>query len=579
MKLAKESRSQRLAHQRKVASSANNESKQKDFLHSAIAWAGGMETGMETRLETAIENCIAEFCARKSGWGLDNEDNERPHEITDQVVKSRRLKFSAYIGLAVEILVAAATIWASVAFYIFSTVLSFGAAVAIATVATLGVAWLVHGGLIPFFDTPQNPLGGYRRLSWFVIFPTLVALIVAVAAYGAVRNLDASTLLWAQSGISFAIYLAIFGFWGLGTGLLMAADIHDWSISASDEFQALESELQEVRNARREWLEKLNRKSSGNPPLPINNNPPHTPQIAVALPQTTSATLNTVTEVGVVEAVTPNATSTNGLKSTVLGLMLLFTFFLTACEEPQIKKTPVAEKSTLSVVVDVSGIENREALQTAGLHIRNNLPKIIKQFRVTDLDLYWFGANGWNAEKKAEISIPPFNNIEVVFPKRNSEVESMRPDIKEAQEKLKQQIIISATTQEDAIYQKEIERSLASLKNELLSPDISSSCTDINGALGRFTQPINVVKHIILIITDGRQNCDGEIIKRITVPENAQIIFVIVSGTKIAGQDDFEVRKQRVENACSECKVVPHYSKDFESILVNRQQLANAKAQ
>lgn len=576
MSLALESRNQRLAHQRKIAASASNNNKQRLFLRSAIDWADDIEN----RLETAIENCIAEFCARKSGWGLDNEDNERPHQITDQVVKSRRLKFSAYVGLSVEILVAAATIWAAVAVYIFSPFLSFGAAVAIATVATLGVAWLVHGGLIPFFDTPHNPLSGYRRLSWFIIFPTLVTLIVAVAAYGAVRNLDASTLLWAQSGISFAIYLAIFGFWGLGTGLLMASDIHDWSIAASAEFQALESELQEVRNARREWREKLNRNPDDNPPPPINNNPPSSPQIVVALPQATSATtLNTVTEDEPVDAVAPTGSSTNGLKSTVLGLVLLFSFFLMACDEPQIKRTPVTEKSTLSVVVDVSGIENREALQTAGLHVRNNLPKIIKQFHVTDLDLYWFGANGWNAEKKAEIPMPPFNNIEVVFPKRNSEVESMRPDIKEAQEKLRQQLIKRATTQEDVIYQKEIERSLASLKNELLSPEISSSCTDINGALGRFTQPINVVKHIILIITDGRQNCNGEVIKKITVPENAQIIFVIVSGTEIAGQDDFEFRKQRVEYACPECKVVPHYSKDFESILVNRSQIADAKAQ
>lgn len=579
MKLSEESRSQRLEHQRKISASANNGEKQQSSLRSAIEWANDIEN----RLTIAIENCKTEFNQRKSGWGLEVDDDERPHEITDQVVKTERLKFSAYTALLIEMLIAAYSFWGTINYYIHSTALSFIGALIIAAVLTLGFAWAVHGGLIPFFDTPQNPREGYKNLKWWIIFPTLLSLVVSVAAYGAVRNLDASTLLWAQSAVSLAIYVAIFGFWGLGTGLLMAADIHDWSIDASAEYQGFENELQEVRNSRREWQERLNRFSNNdeNPSNPPNNNPNIAPNVAASSRVVASPSPNTPVPVETkVDAVSPTASSTNGLPSAALGLVLALTMFLTACDEPQIKKIPVAEKANLSLVVDVSGIENKEALQEAGLHVRKSLPKIIEQFRITDFRVYWFGANGWNAEEKWNTAIPPYNNIEVTFPQRNSELEGMRPDIKETQEKRKQQILKSAVIEEEINHRKEIEQSLSSMKNDILFPTISSPCTDINGTLERFSQPLSVSKHIVLIITDGRQNCNSIYeLKKLSLPENTQILFVIVSGTKNDGSEDYDLRIKMIKNACQKCKVAPHYSDNIEN-LINESENSNlAKAQ
>jgi hypothetical protein len=575
MSLAKQSSSQRKSFQQKLNAVANVSVKLTAVLVAAIAWA----TKMEIRLNEAIQNAITDFNQRKSAWGLDVESNEKPHAITEQVVKSGRFKKSAYAALLLESVIAAFRIWGTILFYIPNPTIAFIVSLFASLFITFGLAITIHGALLSIFDTPENPVNGFKRLKSFIIFPTLLMMIIAIAGYAGISTLDATTLLWAGSAISWSIYVAIFGFWGLGTGLLVAADIYGWSQTVSEDCESIEDELQVVINAKREWQEKLDDISN------VNNNQLENKLTENTLAQKQAVPVLIQNNVETAPAVSTNNHSSNGVATSVLGLLLIASSLLfTACVEPQIqiKKVPVTEKVTLDYIVDASGVENKEALREAGLHIRESLPKIIEQSQVTDLNVFWFAENGWNAIEKSKIQIPAYNKVEVVLPKQSSEVVGVSPKIIEALEEMGREVLKKATDDEAKNYRNQIEQSLASINTETIlpPPSVESFCTDINGMLGRFTQPLSVSKHIILVVSDGRQNCNGEnLIKKITVPENTRIIFVVVSGTVNVGQDDFELRSKRFKDACPTCKTLPHYSKELETLFISQPQIAEAKAQ
>lgn len=205
---------------------------------------------------------------------------------------------------------------------------------------------------------------------------------------------------------------------------------------------------------------------------------------------------------------------------------------------------------------------------------------MVEKFKVTDISVYWFGINGWNAEEKWKASVPPFNNIEIEFPQKSNELGGIRPDIKDEQEKRRQQILKIAVQAEARDYQNRIGQSLSSLTQDILIPSqtVSSPATDINGTFGRFSQPLPISKHIVLIITDGRQNKNlNYTINKTPFPNNTKFVVVLVPGTKDAGQDDYEARRENFKTAYPSCLVIPHYTTDI-TALINEAEANNINA-
>jgi hypothetical protein len=119
-------------------------------------------------------------------------------------------------------------------------------------------------------------------------------------------------------------------------------------------------------------------------------------------------------------------------------------------------------------------------------------------------------------------------------------------------------------------YRQEVVRALTPLTTDTIIPPhaVGSRCTDLNGVLSRFTEP-TVDQKIVLIVTDGRQNCGGDYsIKNVSNPRPNQIVIImIVSGTEDDGLEDFELRRSRFAKACPQCMVVPFYKDDLDRVV------------
>jgi hypothetical protein len=189
--------------------------------------------------------------------------------------------------------------------------------------------------------------------------------------------------------------------------------------------------------------------------------------------------------------------------------------------------------------------------------------------RVGKLSVFWFGQNGWSAEEKISLTLPAFTRVEVVKHDQG-EIEKVRPDVVEYGKQRDSKSLQLAQQQAEADYRLEVEKALAHLTVDGIvpPPSVESPCTDLNGIMSRFAEPA-AGPRIVLLITDGRQNCAGdEGIRRLPdLQDNQLFVVMIVPGTEADGLEDFELRKASFSGACPRCIVVPYYRNDLDQII------------
>jgi hypothetical protein len=452
----------------------------------------------------------------------------------------------------------------------FSFAVSLALALAIATVITVAIAYALHGGITALVMRWDDPQLSYDRLKKYFILPAFVLMILSIIAYVAIQRLDPETLYFLQPVFSSSKFTAMLGFMVFGTALLVASDLLNWSLVRAARYEALKDERQKIVSKRREWQEELDEveETQGT----SANQPPTSPSTnQEALPNQPAASLN------------GNSASVSQGAAKVLpaALILAGVLGLSSCSTPpQVKTTFVQEKLTCNVVIDATGPPNDEpvpqqareqALRKTGLALLNNMPGIIEQQRVGKLSVFWFGSNGWNAENKLTLDLPPSRRVEIV--KHNAgEIEKVRPDVGDFDKQRNEKALAEAEKQAQSEYRKEIREKLASLTIDVLVPPatVESRCSDLNNTLSRFTQhSAQEVRQIVLLVTDGRQNCEGEdeIMPISFAEKDMAVIVLLIPGMDSDGREDYDVRRARFTEACPQCVVVPYYREDLEHLV------------
>lgn len=547
---------QRQEHHQRVNSAGGRAQEKERALRSGIEWADDAVR----RLDEDREKAKPEFHRRKASWKRTVEADEKPGEIVEQTRTADIYRSSGWLAIGIELIIATLTLLGVMTFGLpFAVTLLL--AIVLATVVTIFIAYVLHGSLYYLFNRPDDPLEGLRRLKLLVMLPCFVLVLLSIITYVAVQRLDAQTLYALQTWLSFSKLTVMLGFMGLGTALLVAADILSWSRWRDVNYTLIEDMRQKISSQRREWQEELDEiqqkpeATHNTVPLPVANLAQTTQQPPAPVNGSSSNAPHTV------------------LKVSSILLLAALTLGLSACAppQPQVKKTPVHERIAFDVVVDASGIKNSEALQIAGLHIFEHAAKIIEQQRVTNFSVHWFGQNGWTTEQKLNLTMPSYMKIEVLQ-QAASEISTLRPDIEEVQKQLNEQALKIAEEQFQTEYRGEIIRSLSPLTIEMLVPAQSteSPCTDINGMLVRFTQPTQDVQRILLIASDGRQNCNGEyLIEKISARPNIAVVVMLIPGTASDGHQDYELRRSRFTDAFPQCVVAPYYREDIENLIAD----------
>jgi hypothetical protein len=538
-------------HQRLIKSAASRQSQRTMLLKSGVEWADDAVA----RLDDDEQHIVSEFHRRKASWGRDVATDEKPREVWEQTQVARTYRISGWSCIVIELLIATITILLLVFALNLSLVLSILVAVVLASVITFGLVLAFHGGITYLVKGWENPIASLSRLKKFFIVPAFALMVFSVVAYVAVQRLDAETILLMQPVLAISKFTAMFGFMVLGTALLVAAELLSWSQSRALSYEALRNERQEILSKRREWAEELAALELAALETELT---PSVSELAsgVAPDQPTVAGSN-----GRGAGVTPASSIAMMLLTLALPLLLL-----TGCaSQSQTRKTTVDEDISWDVIIDASGVRNRDGLREAGLNLLNSASQIIEDHHVRHLSVFWFGQNGWSAEKRASLELPPFTRTEI--PKAEpSEWEKLRPDVQKAKEKKDDELRKKAESNTLIEYDDEVKRILARLTLDDIVPpaNAESPCTDLDGLLSRFTQTDSNLLHIVLVITDGRQNCRGKFsLSKISPNPHVAVIVVIVPGTKTDGIDDFRQRESIVKDACPHCTVVPHYREDF----------------
>jgi hypothetical protein len=550
--LGKEFARQLADKNRRYSETAGDAVARKATLRSNIEWANNADT----RANDELKHRRSEYHVKKAAWNMTAGTDEEPREYFHLSRKARNYRIGAFAALFVEVIIS------SLMFY---SLLTFGwpfavtaiVSVLIATVVTLGLAYVLHGAVSYLVDS-RDPAVSLRRLL-YILVPSLVLIVLSIIAYVAIQRLDPITLLTWQPILSSAKFVAMLGLLGLGVSLLVGADIYDWNAEPAAEYQELQSIRQEISSYKREWTDELN----GTAQMIVNN---------TTVNNTTAVIVNTAPEVKANPDVSTNGNKpTIPVNSTVTSLLALFfvavALIMSACAAPeaQLSLTPVAENIEVDCVIDASGVKNYSALQDAGRNFFANSPEIVKQHNIKRFSVLWFGANGWTPESKLTLDMPV--RMRASAPRRDmGDIGTYRPDVVEAEKKLNDEQIKTANASLDEKYQVEVKDKFSGLDFDALLPpaDKETTCTDLNGLIGHYAQPDSLKLHLIYVITDARQNCGEEYkFQKIRIPPNKLFIFIIVPGTEADGLADYELRRANILAGCPSCLVVPFHRKDL----------------
>lgn len=541
-----------------------------------------LQTGIEfadnaiERLDADEGHAAGEFRRRKAAWGRHVDNDEKPREIPEQMHSSRNYRVAGFCAIGIEVGIATYTFFKMLEKFV-AYGLPFAAALALALVITLPLAYLFHGSIHYIVTRLREPAAQLKRLTvYFVLLPLLFVLL-SIVAYVALFRLDPETIYALQGVLSAMKFVAMLGFMVLGAALLVASDIYGWSRSRAETYRAILDERLAIAGNRREWQNELSALSGQQPAA--------APQAQVPAQQA--------------QQTLPPATSPNGnsagattAATTVISALLILGVLggLSACTPPAPKVTlvPVQEEVVCAVVIDASGPPDgrqqqqeevrQRALQQAGLNVIESVKKTIEREHVTKLTVYWVGPRGWMPEEKLVLPVPYYKRAEVVG-REPGEFDDLRPDVADVERQRNGKALAEAVAKASADYHREVEKALVSFTSEVIvpPPTASSPCTDLNGMMARFSEPTSAVKHIVYVVTDGRQNCGGRTgLQKVAFPENTAVVVVLIPGDDADGRDDYELRRAMFIEACARCEVAPFFRPDLDLVVAESFKKRNA---
>lgn len=522
-------------------------------LIAGLHWAGDAIQ----RLDDQIRQSIVQFRRRKAEEKLPVADDEKPHEIQQQMRRAAIYRAGGWSAIFAEILIATIAILLVMRLFGFSPLVWSIPALGAATVVTLLIARPIHAAILILAERLGDPLESRARVRKWFIRPSFLLVVLTVVSYIAMQRLDAETLLALHPILSGLMFVGMLGFVFLGAALLVVATLLLWSRPVATHYEDLLTQRQRIASKREQWQLEYNEfESHSGSQVPTSGAPPTVaPEADVASNGQPDGHKSIVASVGTkAAAILLAATALYGSSSCV--------------PPPTVKAEPGTERVSLDYVIDASGVLNPAALQQAGQHLIKDTKLIVELQYVTNLRVDWFGPNGWSAQERLNLQLP--SPPRVVIGRSNlGEIGQLRPDVEEAGKNRDQKAVTEATANAHLQYVAEVEKDLVPLALETLipPPDVQSNCTDINGVLARFTSRTSTARQVVAIVTDGRQNCRTHEIKSVVWQKSVAVVIVIVPGTEQDGLEDFETRKNKFAASCPWCVIVPYYREDMNAVV------------
>jgi hypothetical protein len=453
------------------------------------------------RLREKAESQCREFATMLAAWSsTDVGEAIRPVIIEQDLREARMVNIIAVILAITELVL---TFFISLVFAVSAPFLLLIAVVAI---------FALKVGLLALWRDQQQPQQTRRRLRRYVIAPSLVVTMLALAMIFFARTAGLFALLLLPL-INLAICVLSIGCLGLAAGLFAMGFLMSWSRHAEKRFNAIEHEAVETRRVL-QHVEKVAEELRASKQSKISG----TPVSPGALPMPASRVTVSLTR-----------REKNGSKggSILPTLVLLIALCGGGCQisgslarsSDQLIKPPQSTQQTpassdavfIEIWLDWSLSAEDQSYRETVKTLIGSLPVITARHRIAHISAYKFGNRGWNATEILSLDLPSPTAVKI------EEVDEIFGQVRDEKEK-----------QADQQYRSALREKFAAITPEALLPvnAIEPPCTDLQGVLNRIGATSQSQKRLVFLISDLNDTCSGSL--QALSPAQANIALVAI---------------------------------------------------
>src|SRR6266571_2817495 len=345
----------------------------------------------------------------------------------------------------------------------------------------LGITLTLHGIFLHLFDNPERPKEAIHRLRTRVSLPAIFGFLVALAVSVLARYVQGSLAVLLLPAFSFALWLGTLSLVILAASLFTVAHIQGWSARHERQYRELDHE-ERVTSAFLDELraeEKRTEAGLGHPPL------------AAGASSTFSSTV-----------------AGRAMGFLLAGLLAFALMSASGCAAamksasvPETAAAPDTSAATLNTFVDTSGSCVRPALVEGWMTVRKELPELVEQHGITQLNIWQFDIDGWSPRRVSEIPLPAKQAaVRVQIP--GTEWASFA-NIREAVHESEEREWRAETIEVQQHYRDGIASALVALDRESVLPEANHETpqSDIVGLLRRVSQASERAPQYVLILT------------------------------------------------------------------------------
>jgi hypothetical protein len=420
----------------------------------------------------------------------------------------------------------------------------------------LGITLTLHGIFLHLFDNPERPKEAIHRLRTRVSLPAIFGFLVALAVFVLARYVQGPLAILLLPAFSFALWLGTLSLLILAASLFTVAHIQGWSARHEREYRELDNE-ERVSGA---FLEEL--RAEGTRPETVASRSPFAGALS-GIPGTVAGRVAGLLTGGILALA---VASTSGCA--------------TAAKSASVPDAAVAARPAAAILhafVDASGSCVRPALSEAWDTVRQELPEIVEQHGITQLNVWQFDVDGWSPRRLREIPLPA-KQVAVRLQTPGTEWASfanIRMAVHESEEREWRRQTVEAQQR----YREGIASALGALDREpvLAAANHETPQSDIVGLLRRLSQASEQGPQYVLILTDLADTRYRNFPKLPPPQGKGRVLVLLVPaqpkdarltlGKPFAGPEQFAIRTRQLRGAAPWITVAPYFAHNLAELL------------
>ena len=420
----------------------------------------------------------------------------------------------------------------------------------------LGITLTLHGIFLHLFDNPERPKEAIHRLRTRVSLPAIFGFLVALSVGVLARYVQGELAVLLLPAFSFALWLGTLSLVLLAASLFTVAHIQGWSARHEKQYRELDNE----GRASGVFLEEL--RAEDIRPAAVDSRSP----FAGALSNISGTVAGRVAGL---------------LTGGILALALVSASgCATAVKSASVPEAAVAAGPAAGILhtfVDTSGSCVRPALTEAWDTVRQELPEIVEQHGITQLNIWQFDVDGWSPRRLREIPLPAkLSAVRVQIPGTEwASFANIRMAVQESEERGWRRQVVEAQQH----YRKGIASALGALDREPVLPAAKHETpqSDIVGLLRRLSQASEQGPQYVVILTDLADTSYHNFPKLPPPQGKGRVLVLLVPaqpkdarltlGKPFAGPEQFAIRARQLREAAPWITVAPYFAHNLAELL------------